>query len=265
MTPLTYATSLKGQQKIIDYLLNQKLNSVANGAMLAWLAGSGEIDLIKKALSKGINIDSPSYNRKDTPLMWAIASGRIRTTRFLIEKGANLHLKNSANENILEIAQNYRKKEIVNYLQQVYHPKVRTKQEKEKKSLNAIVTEFQYNDQVQHIKHDYHQIHTVKFLQNHKVIFKKFLENKTKVLIVTRDKVKIWDIKSKKLLKLLTETSLESNHIIAASLNSDNSKISLRKFNGTTNIWDIEREKIIKVIDLERKTLLNAEKPISRQ
>ena len=56
-------------------------------------AGEGNIDLVRKYIEEGANLNDPSIHEKSTPLMLAAKNGQYLVAKFLLENGANKSLQ----------------------------------------------------------------------------------------------------------------------------------------------------------------------------
>ena len=124
-TPLTYAQSLeKSPQKIINYLLNQKLDLIKNGDCICWGAGNNQISVVEKSLNIGIDINYKSKTEGETALLWAVSQNHIEMVKFLLSKGADIHALNRYGTNIIEMAEYEKHYKLLSYLKSRY-PKLK--------------------------------------------------------------------------------------------------------------------------------------------
>ena len=70
-----------------------------NGHHMYWAAVSGQLNMVKTLLNKGVNIDNQDSFYGATPLMWACNRGHINVVEFLIKNGCNLNLQDTSSKN----------------------------------------------------------------------------------------------------------------------------------------------------------------------
>ncbi len=86
---------------------------------IIWAAYFGLTELLNYFLKTSDNInaiETVDCEKKYTPLIWAVARGHVDIVKFLIESGAQYELKNSANQNLVEIAIENNQAQALEYL-----------------------------------------------------------------------------------------------------------------------------------------------------
>jgi len=70
-----------------------------------WAAvGSGDIEVVKQQLAKGVDVDAQDGMRGITPLSWATLLGQAQMAELLIQRGANVNSKNRDGATPLHVA-----------------------------------------------------------------------------------------------------------------------------------------------------------------
>lgn len=137
------------QKEALEML--QQMNALCVSQNLIWYAGQGDLNKVELLLIGGLNPDTPWVDQQnkqfyalpeaikvgnikmielllayganinlligsDTPLIHAIENGQTDVAKFLIEKGADLNIMNSAKVNALYIAQRKKNNTIIELL-----------------------------------------------------------------------------------------------------------------------------------------------------
>jgi hypothetical protein len=91
----------------------QSLSELPQSVGLA--AEYGYIDLLKRQLAEGKDINEPGPENT-TPLMYAIAQGRMDVVRFLIDQGADTNARMKNGMSVLGVAKSYENQDIIRLL-----------------------------------------------------------------------------------------------------------------------------------------------------
>ena len=96
-----------GRAKIAELLRQQGAQTdfagpVGNDIWAA--AGSGDIEVVKQQLAKGVDVDAQDGMRGITPLSWATLLGQAQMAELLIQRGANVNSKNRDGATPLHVA-----------------------------------------------------------------------------------------------------------------------------------------------------------------
>jgi len=108
-TPLMIA-SINGDMPVVKSLVEQRQAQINHigWTPLHYAASKGQIEVAEYLIVKGAIIDSPSQSNT-TPLMMAVISGNESLIKLLLDKGANLKLKNDQGFTAIDIAYIYEK------------------------------------------------------------------------------------------------------------------------------------------------------------
>ena len=119
---LLHLASKNGQVYLIKNLLRAKVDINALNAeglsSLHWAVINGNIEVTKLLIEKGANIEIKDSGCGSSPLLFACQNGRTKIVKFLIEKGADINTKNSKGSNAIHFAAQSGKTEIVDFLLQ---------------------------------------------------------------------------------------------------------------------------------------------------
>ena len=106
-TSVLMTAAAKGYVKIVDILLHEGADSNLKNKQdrTALYASSllGYTDIVKLLLNHGANVDTYSSDGLMTPLMAAAANNRLEISKILLNKGADITLKNKRGENVFDI------------------------------------------------------------------------------------------------------------------------------------------------------------------
>ena len=111
-TPLMMA-SINGDLPLVKTLVlkNKAQLDHISWTPLHYACAKGHLDIAKFLIANGAKVDSLSLGGT-TPLMMAVQSGNELLVKLLLDKGANLQLRNSESITAIDIADIYRKPEI---------------------------------------------------------------------------------------------------------------------------------------------------------
>lgn len=87
--PIVVLLNLSGVYFFLFSLISFILSFTSVKLLLA--ASSGKLDKIDEELRKGVNINVTSLGYSSSAIFQAVKSGRLRTVKFLIERGADIH------------------------------------------------------------------------------------------------------------------------------------------------------------------------------
>ncbi|RHY84478.1 hypothetical protein DYB31_007463 [Aphanomyces astaci] len=76
------------QRKTMDELPSKLRDTTA----LCWAAGTGNVDMLRRLLTEGVDVNLADYDRR-TPLHIAASDGNAEEVKLLIQAGANCHAK----------------------------------------------------------------------------------------------------------------------------------------------------------------------------
>ena len=108
-TPLMIA-SIQGNLPLVQTLVLRNKASIDHIAWtpLHYACAKGQLSVAEFLLAQGAQVDSRSLNNT-TPLMMAVQSGNERLVKLLLDKGADLQLRNSLGLSAIDIADIYDK------------------------------------------------------------------------------------------------------------------------------------------------------------
>ncbi len=111
-TPLMFA-ALYGQLAEVRVLVDQKQVPVNRPGWtpLHYACTNGHYDITLFLLDKGAAVDAPSPN-ETTPLMMAIRAGNIQLARLLLDRGADIRLRNQQGYSAIDAAELFNQEEI---------------------------------------------------------------------------------------------------------------------------------------------------------
>ena len=111
-TPLMFA-ALYGLLPEVKILVNQKEVPVnrSGWAPLHYACTNGHLDIALFLLDKGAVVDAPSPN-ETTPLMMAIRAGNIQLVRLLLDRGADIRIRNQQGYSAIDVAELFNQEEI---------------------------------------------------------------------------------------------------------------------------------------------------------
>lgn len=111
-TPLMFA-ALYGLLPEVKTLVNQKEAPVNRSGWtpLHYACTNGHLDVALFLLDKGAVVDALSPN-ETTPLMMAIRAGNIQLVRLLLERGADIRIRNQQGYSAIDVAEFFNQEEI---------------------------------------------------------------------------------------------------------------------------------------------------------
>ena len=111
-TPLMFA-ALYGLLPEVKILVNQKEVPVNRSGWtpLHYACTNGHHDIALFLLDKGAVVDAPSPN-ETTPLMMAIRAGNIQLVRLLLDRGADIRIRNQQGYSAIDVAELFNQEEI---------------------------------------------------------------------------------------------------------------------------------------------------------
>ena len=111
-TPLMLA-SINGELPIVKTLIvkNKAQIDHIGWTPLHYACAKGHLDVASFLLANGANVNAPSLGGT-TPLMMAVQSGNESLVKLLLDKGADLQLRNAEGISAIDIADIYNKPEI---------------------------------------------------------------------------------------------------------------------------------------------------------
>ena len=78
-----------------------------------------DLEIIDKLVNKYPNQVNTQNSKELTPLHYAVKINNLKLVRYLISKGANIHLVNRKGKTPLNLAEDYENEKIVNYLREI--------------------------------------------------------------------------------------------------------------------------------------------------
>jgi ankyrin repeat protein len=115
-TALMLAAYLK-QSKMLTSLIEHGARVNQDGwTALHYAAASAEAEMVQILLAHNAKVDALSPNHS-TPLMMAIRSASLDIVKLLVERGANIELKNQVGMTALDFAVYYEQRDIQAYLE----------------------------------------------------------------------------------------------------------------------------------------------------
>jgi ankyrin repeat protein len=111
-TPLMFA-SLYGMLPEVKILVNQKEVPVNRSGWtpLHYACTNAHLDIALFLLDKGAAVDAPSPN-ETTPIMMAIRAGNIQLVRLLLDRGADIRIRNQQGYSAIDVAELFNQEEI---------------------------------------------------------------------------------------------------------------------------------------------------------
>lgn len=124
-TPLMYAVRY-GHTAIVKKLLDAgaktDLHDSDGQGLLHRGAMQGSEEIATLLLEKGLDIDQRDRQHGYTPLQWAVYYNRTQMVEFLLEYGADAHIKNNRGQNALQLARDRNNDAIAYLLEQREKP-----------------------------------------------------------------------------------------------------------------------------------------------
>jgi ankyrin repeat protein len=121
-TALMLAAYLK-RPKMLTWLIEHGARVNQEGwTALHYAAASAEPEMVQILLAHDAQVDALSPNQS-TPLMMAIRSASLDIVKLLVERGANIELKNQVGMTALDFAVYYEQRDIQAYLRALQKPK----------------------------------------------------------------------------------------------------------------------------------------------
>jgi hypothetical protein len=122
-------------------LANQSQSENNNTEKNIWIAAKkGNLDAVKKFLSKGVKVNTPDPSGA-TPLSMTALTGEVETARFLISKGAEVNVQHKDGATPLHTAAFFGETEIVELLLE-NNAKINTQNNKGETPLDNASTEW---------------------------------------------------------------------------------------------------------------------------
>ena len=127
---LLYAAFVLGKAEIVHFVLNNKLYASVNETYTedaetpltmacSFVNQKKALEFAQVLVSLGANVNGAGKSGGDYmkyPLVIAVSNNNIELTGFLLKNGANIEVRNSSDETILEIAENNNFQDIVSLL-----------------------------------------------------------------------------------------------------------------------------------------------------
>ena len=118
-TPLMKA-SRNGHLEVVEYLVEQgaDINTLDADGRTAWMTASryGYLDIVEFLVDSGVEINTQDNFFKSTALMFAAYNGNTEVVKYLVAKGADVNTKNEDGETALDIADERKHAQVVEYL-----------------------------------------------------------------------------------------------------------------------------------------------------
>ena len=87
-----------------------------SASSLHWAAWIGRVNVVKKLIGKGGDIEVKDDRWGDTPLHEASRNGHLDVVKFLVENKADINAKNKNGKTLLDIAIEYNMTSVADYL-----------------------------------------------------------------------------------------------------------------------------------------------------
>ena len=105
---LLFEAARAGDESLVKYALDNKFSEDINGA-LKIAANGGHLDVVKYLVERGANI----HLQSEFPLTLALINGHAEVVKYLVSKGADVHIHDNY---LLKLARERGQKDIMNYL-----------------------------------------------------------------------------------------------------------------------------------------------------
>ena len=105
---LLFQAARAGDESLVKYALDNKFSEDINGA-LKIAANGGHLDVVKYLVERGANI----HLQSEFPLTLALINGHAEVVKYLVSKGADVHIHDNY---LLKLARERGQKDIMNYL-----------------------------------------------------------------------------------------------------------------------------------------------------
>jgi ankyrin repeat protein len=122
-TPLMYAAET-GKIDVVTYLIDQgaDVNAVSGkmgrGTAIIYAAAANQVETVEYLIENGADINATTPYHNETALIWAVAQGNTEVAKILLEHGADKNIKTKQGQDVLDLAKQLNKKEMIILLEE---------------------------------------------------------------------------------------------------------------------------------------------------